>query len=436
MHWAQNDVNQKSLTKGREAFSFLALFVAKSPLKNYDSVMVSFLNSRADTRHVIGLMSGTSCDGIDVAAVEVAGSGSTLRARLEQFLCVPYSPEMREKLLRAHEMKAPEIALLNFELGELFAQAALQLMRKMQRAPHSFDNIEFDAIGSHGHTICHLPNQNATLQIGESAIIASTTGITTIADFRVADVAEGGQGAPLVPYVDWCLLRSGSTPRIIQNIGGIANCTTLPANCNLEDIRAWDTGPGNMVLDECVRVLTDGKKQFDADGVLASQGKPDKKWLTELMRHEYFFCPPPATCGREEFGKDYSSSFLAEGKKRGLSTFDILATATMLTAESIAHSYETYTPMILESGPAEIILGGGGAFNSTLKEMLQVRLASHRVWTHEDCGIRSDAKEAMAFAILAHETLNGVPTNVPSATGARKSVMLGKIARGANDSKN
>ena len=373
-------------------------------------------------------MSGTSCDGIDAAAVKISGSGSTLRADLEHFCCVPYSHEMREKLLRASEMKAEEIAVLNFELGELFAQGALKLMHEMQRAP-----VSFDAIASSGHTICHLPNQGATLQIGESAIIATTTGINTISDFRVADVAVGGQGAPLVPYADWCLLGKGSTSRIIQNIGGIANCTVLPTDCKLEDIRAWDTGPGNMILDECARILTDGKMQFDADGKMAAQGKPDEDWLQELMKHEYFFRPPPASCGREEFGKHYSENFVAQGRKRGRNIPDIMAMATAFTAESIARSYEKYAEDLLNCNQCEIILGGGGAFNPTLKKMLQARLAPHRVLMHEDLGIRSDAKEAIAFAILAHETLNGVPSNVPSATGARKSVVLGKIARGAND---
>ena len=374
-------------------------------------------------RRVIGLMSGTSCDGIDAAAVMISGSGSTLRADLEHFVCVPYSHETREKILRASEMTAPEIAVLNFTMGELFANAALQLMSEMQ-------SENFDAVACSGHTICHLPKENATLQIGEIAMIASATGLATIGDFRVADVAEGGQGAPLVPYADWCLLRSRSTPRIIQNIGGIANCTVLPANCELADVRAWDTGPGNMILDECTSILTDGEKQFDEDGVLAAQGKPDESWLRELMHHEYFFRPPPTSCGREEFGAEYSRNFASDGKKRGLSTPDILATATMLTAHSIAHSYEKYAADLLKGNNCEVILGGGGAFNPTLRKMLQARFAPHRVLRHEDFGIRSDAKEAIAFAILAHETLNGAPSNVPSATGARRAAVLGKIARG------
>jgi anhydro-N-acetylmuramic acid kinase len=234
--------------------------------------------------------------------------------------------------------------------------------------------------------------------------------------------------------VDWCLLRSESVHRIIQNIGGIANCTVLPANCELENVRAWDTGPGNMIMDECARVLTDGTLQFDEDGKLAAQGRTDENWLRDLMRHEYFFRAPPVSCGREEFGKVFAQQFLKEGARRGLSTPDLIATATALTAESIAHAYRTYAAPLLPDGDLEIILGGGGAFNPTLRQMLQARVASGRVLTHEEIGAASDAKEALAFAVLAHETLNGVPSNVPSATGARQSVVLGKMTFGIHES--
>jgi anhydro-N-acetylmuramic acid kinase len=393
-------------------------------------VMLSASDAPGKTRHIIGLMSGTSCDGIDAALAAISGSGSTLRATLEDFLCVPYENAMREKLLRAAEMNAGELALLNFELGELLADAAQQLIA---RQAGGTPGLKIDAIASHGHTVCHLPQQNATLQIGESAMIANTTGITTVSDFRVADVAAGGQGAPLIPYVDWCLLRSRSTHRIIQNIGGIANCTILPANCDLEDVRAWDTGPGNMILDECARVLTNGKLQYDEDGKLAAQGRADENWLRVLLGHEYFFRPPPVSCGREEFGKFFAQQFLTEGARRGLSTPDLMATATALTAGSIAHAYRMHAAPLLINGELEIILGGGGAFNPTLRQMLQARVSAGHVLTHEEIGAASDAREALAFAVLAHETLNGVPSNVPGATGARKSVMLGKIAFGAHE---
>jgi anhydro-N-acetylmuramic acid kinase len=314
-------------------------------------------------------------------------------------------------------------------LGGFFAYAVLQFITN-----HRIVRENIDAIASHGHTIAHLPQQGATLQVGEAAVIAERTGITTMSDFRVADMAAGGQGAPLVPYADWCLLRDESTHRIIQNIGGIANCTVLPAGCDLSDVRAWDTGPGNMIIDECVRILTDGAQQFDRDGELAAQGRVDEKWLRDLMKHEYFFRPPPVTCGREQFGQFYARQFLNEGARRGLSTFDMLATATAFTAESIAHSYRMHAAPLFVSDRLEIILGGGGAKNTTLRRMIAQRVGGHRVLSHEDVGLNGDAKEAMAFAILGHETLNGVPSNVPSATGARTPAILGKIVFGFSGS--
>lgn len=368
-------------------------------------------------------MSGTSCDGLDIAWCEISGSASTLCVELKQFQTIAYSPSLRERLIRAHDANASEIVLLNFELGDFFGNAVVNFIAERGKRSEYFD-----AIASHGHTIIHLPQQGATLQIGEAAVIAERTGITTISDFRVADVAAGGQGAPLVPYVDWCLLRHETTHRIVQNIGGIANCTVLPASCELSEVRAWDTGPGNMIIDECVRLITNGEKQYDADGVLAAQGRADESWLRDLMQHEYFFRPPPATCGREEFGQYYAKQFLSEGARRGLSTPDVLATATAFTAESIAHSYRMHAAPHMVSDNLEIILGGGGAKNTTLRRMIQQHVGGHRVLIHEDVGLNSDAKEAMAFAILAHETLNGVPSNVPSATGARHPAVLGKIA--------
>lgn len=379
-------------------------------------------NPDGNTHNIIGLMSGTSCDGVDLAWCEISGSASTLSAELKSFQTVEYSAAMRERLLRTSEGSAADIALLNFHLGEFFAEAVLTFVAHCGQSPKYCD-----AIASHGHTVAHLPQQGATLQIGESAIIANATGITTISDFRVADVAAGGQGAPLVPYADWCLLRDANTHRIVQNIGGIANCSVLPADCTLNDVRAWDTGPGNMIIDECLRILTKNQKHFDENGDMAARGYIDEEWLCNLMRHEYFFRAPPATCGREEFGQFYARQFLNEGARRGLSTADVLATATAFTAESIAHSYRMHAAPLFVSDHLVIILGGGGAKNATLRRMIAQRLAGHRVLTHEDVGFNSDAKEAMAFAILAHETLNGVPSNVPSATGARSSAILGKI---------
>ncbi len=394
-----------------------------------------------ETHCVIGLMSGTSLDGIDAALCEVAGSGDTLRAQLRGFLSVPFAPDVRERIQSACQNGGVEdAARLNVELGELFAAAALQLM-----AQHDLSRADVHLIGSHGQTICHLPDERATLQIGEPAIIVERSGITTVADFRPRDMACGGQGAPLVPYADWCLLRRADTHRVVQNIGGIGNCTLLPAGCALDEVRAWDTGPGNMVMDECARGLTNGERAFDQDGEMAARGPVDEAWLAQLMEHPFFARRPPKSTGREDFGCTYTSMFVEEGRRRGLSAEGIVATATALTAQSIAHSLRAFGASIFDAARArniELIVGGGGAFNPMLRRMLQERLANgftagdntHQipitVLTHEDCGLRSDAKEALAFAMLAHETIMGAANNVPGATGASRRVVLGKIIPG------
>ncbi|MCS6861819.1 MAG: anhydro-N-acetylmuramic acid kinase [Abditibacteriales bacterium] len=382
--------------------------------------------AQKQTHTVLGLMSGTSVDGMDAAVVEVEGAGETLRARLRYFLTVPFPEDVRQRVLRLCQGgDVREVCTLNFVLGELFADAALRAV-----ADSGLRTNDVDLIGSHGQTVCHLPQQRATLQIGEPAVIAERTGITTVAEFRYRDIAAGGEGAPLVPYVDYLLFRHPEKNRIVQNIGGIANLTFLPAGGTLDDVRAFDTGPGNMVIDECVRLLTDGEKQFDEDGRRAAQGIVDEAWLNQLMQHPFFHRPPPKSTGREDFGRHFAEEFVQRGQQRGLSANDIIATATALTAESIAHSYRTLRETQHATRETEIILGGGGAFNPTLRRMLQQRVAPMRVLTHEDFGYHSGAKEAMAFAILAHETVMGAANNVPRATGAKRRVVLGKIVMG------
>jgi anhydro-N-acetylmuramic acid kinase len=373
------------------------------------------------THTVVGLMSGTSVDGIDAAVVDIEGTGETLRARLRHFITVPFPEEVRQRVLRLCQGgEVTEVCVLNVVLGELFAQAALQVA-----ADGGLTTNDIDLIGSHGQTVCHLPQQHATLQIGEPSVIAERTGIPTVAEFRYRDMAAGGEGAPLVPYVDYLLFRHPHKNRIVQNIGGIANLTFLPAGGMLDDILAFDTGPGNLVIDECVRILTGGEKQFDEDGRLAAQGTVDEAWLKQLMQHPFFHRPPPKSTGREDFGRHYAEQFVHQGQQRGLSANDIIATATALTAESIAFHYRPYAHM--PTRPHEVILGGGGAFNPTLRRLLQERVAPMQVLTHEDFGYDSNAKEAMAFAILAHETVMGTANNAPSATGARRRVVMGKI---------
>jgi anhydro-N-acetylmuramic acid kinase len=364
-------------------------------------------------------MSGTSADGIDAVVADISGGGRGLRARVVAHVQRPFSPELRRHILRVclHGTVA-EICELNFLLGEHFARAALAAVRKAKLKPR-----DIAAIGSHGQTA-------STLQIGEPAVIAERTGITTVADFRVRDMAAGGQGAPLVPYTDWALFTHSTKPRIVQNIGGIGNLTFLPPRAELKDVIAFDTGSGNMVLDAVVSKLSRGRKTFDRDGRWAARGNVSEKLLREMMAHPFIGRRPPKTTGREEFGEQFVRRVLASGRRFRLSDEDIVATITAFTAASIAEAYRRFIfPKLKPGGLAklQIILGGGGAKNPTLRRKLSERLGGKEVFTHEDLGIANAAKEALAFAILAHETLRGRASNVPNATGARRAVILGKI---------
>ncbi len=373
-------------------------------------------------------MSGTSADGIDAVVAELAGSGRQLRARVLAHVHRSFAPAMRQRILHLclHGTVA-EICELNFVLGEQFARAALAAIRRAKRQP-----ADIAAIGSHGQTIHHLPNARtpSTLQIGEAAVIAERTGITTVADFRVRDMAAGGQGAPLVPYADWALFTDQTRPRIVQNIGGIGNLTFLPPRAALDQVVAFDTGPGNMLMDALMAVLTQGRQTFDHNGRWAARGQVSEKLLAELMRHPFLRRHPPKTTGREEFGELFLSRVLASARRLRLGPEDLVATATAFTAASIADAYRRFVFPRLTAGERsglQIILGGGGAKNPTLRRMLAERIGVGELLTHEDFGIANAAKEALAFAILAHETLLGHPGNVPGATGARRAVVLGKI---------
>jgi anhydro-N-acetylmuramic acid kinase len=376
----------------------------------------------------VGLMSGTSADGIDAVVAQLAGSGRGLRPKLLAHVQKKFTPAFRERVLNAclHGNVA-EICQLNFVLGEQFARAALSAIRLAKLNPS-----QITAIGSHGQTIHHLPNAKtpSTLQIGEPSVIAERTGITTVGDFRVRDMAAGGQGAPLVPFADWVLFTHDVRPRIIQNIGGIGNLTYLPPRANLTEVIAFDTGPGNMVMDAVVTELTGGKSSYDRGGRWAARGKVSEKLLAHCMAHPFLRREPPKTTGREEFGERFVKRLLAKARQLRLSDADIVATVTDFTAASIADAYQRFVLPKLDAGKHEgihIVLGGGGVRNATLVRMLQDRAGFGIVCRHEDFGMDSSAKEALAFAILAHETLGGRPGNVASATGARRGVVLGKI---------
>lgn len=379
----------------------------------------------------VGLMSGTSADGIDAVVAEISGISRRLKAVVRAHFYQPFLPALRRRVLAAcgHGTVA-EICELNFVLGEHFARAALAVIRRARLKPG-----QITAIGSHGQTLHHLPNAKtpSTLQIGEPGVIAERSGITTVADFRVRDMAAGGQGAPLVPFADWALFTHATRPRILQNVGGIGNLTFLPPNAKLTDVIAFDTGPGNMVMDAIVSELSGGKRHYDRDGRWAAAGRVSDELLGACLKHPFLRRRPPKTTGREEFGETFVRPVLASAHRLRLADADLVATVTAFTAESIADAYRRFVLPKLrpqELTRLQIILGGGGAKNPTLVRMLQERIGVGTLGMHEDFGIDSSAKEPLAFAILAHATLSGQPGNVPSATGARRAVVLGKIVPG------
>jgi anhydro-N-acetylmuramic acid kinase len=381
--------------------------------------------------HIVGLMSGTSGDGIDAVVALIAGDGRGLQARVLAHVHRAFPRELQRQVLAVGlHGKVAEICQLNFVLGEHFARAALAVIRKAGLEPK-----HIAAIGSHGQTIHHLPNAQtpSTLQIGEPAVIAERTGITTVADFRGRDMAAGGQGAPLVPYADWVLFTDKVRPRIVQNIGGIGNLTFLPPRAKREQVLAFDTGPGNMVIDGLSAALTSGRQTFDKDGRMASRGSVCEPLLAEMLAHPVLSRRPPKTTGREEFGEGFIRRVQLAARRRGLRNADLVATATAFTAASIAEAYRRFVFPRLKPNQlsqCQIILGGGGAKNPVLRRMLRDRTGAGQILTHEDFGIANAAKEALAFAILAHETLQGLPGNVPSATGARRAVVLGSVVQG------
>ena len=385
---------------------------------------------------VIGLMSGTSIDGIDAALVDFesvadANGGERLEWRLRHFTCVPWSSALRAAILDACRADAPlqTVTALNYGVGEAFALAARQLA---EEAGVSLEDV--DAIASHGQTLWHQPtplsiggmDMRGTMQVGEPSVIAARTGCRVMANFRGADMALGGQGAPLVPYADFALLRSNQETRIAQNIGGIANLTYLPAGGRLEDVIAFDTGPGNLLLDALAYRVTEGRLQYDMDGALAAQGRVCEPLLHTFLADPYFARLPPKSTGREQFGQAYADRFYQEAQQQGCADADCLATATLLTARTIANAYRRCLPPHNASNTV-VIASGGGASNPTLMQMLAAEARPARITTTEEYGLPSDAKEAVAFALLAFETLRGRPSNVPSATGATGRAILGSL---------
>jgi anhydro-N-acetylmuramic acid kinase len=373
-------------------------------------------------------MSGTSLDGIDVAIVDIKGLRFKKRLDVVAAHSVPYSNAVREALLAVSNTIAhtASISRLNFLLGELYAEAFFKTCKKAKIEPRSVD-----LIGSHGQTIFHEGQPveylgrwiASTLQIGEAAVIAERTGIWTISNFRERDIAAGGTGAPLVPYVDYILFRDRKFGRVALNIGGIANITALPAHRRETNVIAFDTGPGNMVIDALVARLTDGEQKLDRNGAIARRGKVHKKLLESMLSDRYYLMFPPKSCGREQFGADFVSGLVATG----IPLTDLIATATELTARSIVMGIAYHA--LTEFRVRQAIVSGGGVRNRFLMKRLGTLLGELgiEVKSSEEFGVDPDAKEAIAFAVLAYETVHRTAGNLPSATGARHPVLLGKV---------
>jgi anhydro-N-acetylmuramic acid kinase len=433
------------------------------------------------TKHVIGLISGTSADGITAALVAITDSppptpgpvgrsqagGAQAQAvdaaapawiagrtrarqcpaedmspdvRLVAHITLPYPSEVRRRLLDLFTQQAAtqEVARLHYVLGELFADAAVAVTRA---AGWGLDAV--DLIASHGQTVAHVGvpdpadpwSRAATLQLGEAAVIAERTGRPVIADFRASDIAAGGQAAPLVPYADYVLL-AGARGRIALNLGGISNVTVLPAGGRREDVYAFDCGPANMVIDALVRYYSDGADAYDHDGERAGRGRVHEDLLAALMRHPFIDAPPPKTAGHEQFGRGFVEALLA--RWGALPPDDLIATATAFAADAVAHNITRFAQSRHQI--EDLVAAGGGVHNPVLMRRLEARVAPIRVRRIDDLGVPSDAKEALAFALLGHATLMGIPGNFPRVTGARHAAVLGKWtwpprAQGARDTR-
>lgn len=377
------------------------------------------------TMYIVGLMSGTSLDGIDAALVRVNNTGLKTEIEMIEFITYPFPKDIEKEIMQSLSVETSNVQLicsLNFKLGKLFSDATKEVCEKA-----GLPIEQLDLIGSHGQTIYHQPLQEqnwvpSTLQIGEPAVIAHDTNTIVISNFRTMDMAAGGQGAPLVPFTEYILYRSETKGRLLQNIGGIGNVTVLPKQASLNDMYAFDTGPGNMIIDEVCRQLFN--LRYDEGGKIAKQGLINEELLSYCFSHPYIMSPPPKSTGRELFGRQYVVKLLKMFES--LPSQDILATVTMFTAKSIVENYRAYIFPITKI--EEVIIGGGGSYNKTLLEMIQSLLGnSIQVLTQEELGYSSEAKEAVAFALLANETFHGNPSNVPKATGAKNDVILGNI---------
>jgi anhydro-N-acetylmuramic acid kinase len=380
---------------------------------------------------ILGLMSGTSADGIDVALARISGAPPHLKAKLLNHTSVQFPAALRKEILRVAEQQsisAGELSQLNFRLGAIFAEAALTACRRFRISPQ-----RVSLIGSHGQTIFHQGKPApyfgrataSTLQIGEPSVIAARASITTVGDFRPADISLGGQGAPLVPYADYLLYRHPKLGRVSLNLGGIANITVIPAAAKPSQVFAFDTGPANMLIDALVQHFTRGLQRFDKDARLALQGRPFPALLNELLRDPYLNLAPPKSTGREYYGQAYVKKILALGHKHRARPNDLIRAATIFTALSVIDALNRF--VLPKTKIHQLIVSGGGARNPLILAQLSAALPGLELLPSSALGISEDAKEAFAFAILAYETFHQRPANLPSATGARGPAILGKI---------
>jgi anhydro-N-acetylmuramic acid kinase len=392
---------------------------------------------------VAGVMSGTSADGVDVAVCRISPArvkGGTPVVKLLGHVGVAYPKAVRAAVLCAMDADAisvADLARLNWRLGEVYADAVEKAQARV--------GVKIGLVGCHGQTVYHqgAPDRylgkalRATWQMGEASMIGERLRVPVVSDFRTADLAAGGQGAPLVPMLDYCMFRSAKVSRVLQNLGGIGNLTAIPAGAGVDGVMAFDTGPGNMVIDACMERLYE--REFDRDGVVARSGKVLRDVVEKVLKEGYFSARPPKSCGREQFGEAFVSRFIAMCRKAGGREDrdeDVVATATALTAASIVDAYRRFVSghvgQAASMWPVELVVAGGGTKNAVLMRMLREGLEPLKVKVRmmEELGVPAQAKEAVAFALLAWLSWNGLPGNVPAATGARRAVVLGKVCRG------
>lgn len=384
-----------------------------------------------EERLVIGIMSGTSADGIDAALVKITGSSVSTQVKMLDYITIPYEDAVRKEVLKlagGKSVTAGEICEMNVLLGKCYLHACLLLCRKAGIKAESID-----LVGCHGQTIWHQPQPAdflgysvaSTLQIGDVSPICEAMNTVCVSDFRMRDMAAGGQGAPLVPYTEYLLYRDAERNIALQNIGGIGNITMIPAGCSADEMLAFDTGPGNMLIDAMIFRMTGGRQQYDKNGETAAAYQADDELLNWLMEEPYITMKPPKSTGRERYDDRFLDQILQKAKEGKLSDGRVMATLTAYTAETIAYAVHHDLPCVID----RLIIGGGGSYNNELMRQIRSRLPGTEVMTNEDLGYNGDAKEAVAFAILANETINGTCSNIPSVTGAAHPVILGRISQ-------